>query len=124
MADLSNLRTLFIYNDGITGCIPEELHDVKTNDLDNLGLPFCDDEVESSDCSSGAAVPNPDDNPGLVSDCETLLAVRDTLAGDATLNWSMETPITDWDGITLRGNPERVYTARPPCERARRICPS
>ena len=39
-------------------------------------------------CSTGAAVPNPANNPGLVSDCEALLASRDTLRGDRPLNWS------------------------------------
>ncbi|MYB49249.1 MAG: hypothetical protein F4X72_08300 [Dehalococcoidia bacterium] len=47
-------------------------------------------------------------NTGLIADCETLLASRDTLARDAYLNWSVDTPIADWDGITVRGNPARV----------------
>ena len=53
-------------------------------------------------------MPDPASNPGLVSDCEALLASRDTLAGTATLNWSADTPIADWDGITLEGTPQRV----------------
>ena len=32
-------------------------------------------------CENGVAVPDPTNNPGLVSDCEALLAARDTLAG-------------------------------------------
>ena len=47
-------------------------------------------------------------NTGLVSDCEALLEARDTLAGTGSLNWAEDTPITDWDGITLRGTPSRV----------------
>ena len=39
---------------------------------------------QASACATGGAVPDPDDNPGLVSDCATLLAARDTLAGTAT----------------------------------------
>ena len=62
--------------------------------------------VES--CSRGTVVPNPDDRPELVKDCELLLHIRDTLAGTATLNWSVDTPITDWDGITVGGTPSRV----------------
>ena len=42
-------------------------------------------------------------NPGLVADCETLLAARDTLKGSGTLNWSADTPIANWDGITVGG---------------------
>ena len=55
-------------------------------------------------------------NPGLVSDCETLLATRDVIAspladGELRLNWSSDTPITDWHGIgddSLEGSPTRV----------------
>ena len=59
-------------------------------------------------CSSGVAVPNPDDNPGLLDDCRTLLSVRDTLAGTAALNWSGDVAMSDWDGVTVRGTPRRV----------------
>ena len=63
---------------------------------------------EDADCSSGIAVTDPDDNPGLVSDCEVLLAARDILAGSASLNWSAGLPIEEWDGIRIVGSPERV----------------
>ncbi len=64
----------------------------------------------SSACVTGGAVIDAT-NTGLASDCEALLAWRDTLAGTATLNWSADTPITDWDGIgddSLEGSPKRV----------------
>ena len=63
---------------------------------------------EDADCSSGIAVTDPDDNPGLVSDCEALLAARDILAGSAGLNWSADIPIEEWDGITIGGSFGRV----------------
>ena len=59
-------------------------------------------------CATGGAVSDADNNPGLVSDCEALLAARDTLRGTRTLNWSASTPITSWDGVTLAGVPQRV----------------
>ena len=59
-------------------------------------------------CEQGTAVPNPTDNPGLVSDCTILLAARDTLRGTATLNWSADTAMSAWTGITLSGTPQRV----------------
>ena len=34
-----------------------------------------------------------------MSDCEALLASRDALAGEGTLNWDPETPMGDWDGV-------------------------
>ena len=62
----------------------------------------------SHDCAGGGAVVD-SANTGLISDCEALLEARDTLAGSASLNWSENTPITDWDGIRgLEGSPERV----------------
>ena len=47
-------------------------------------------------------------NAGLVSDCNALLATRDTLRGTAALNWSPDTPIARWNGIALGGSPLRV----------------
>ena len=47
-------------------------------------------------------------NEGIVSDSETLLAVKDSLAGGADLNWSPDIPITSWDGVTVGGTPRRV----------------
>ena len=57
-------------------------------------------DTSSNGCASGSAVTDPANNPGLVSDCETLLASRDALAGQETLNWSGNIPITAWEGIT------------------------
>ena len=58
-------------------------------------------------CENGA-VTDAEDNPGLVTDCELLLRSRDTLAGSATLNWREELAMSEWDGVTLSGTPERV----------------
>ena len=63
-------------------------------------------------CENGTAVPSPADNPGLVADCTALLAAKDTLRGTATLNWSADTAIASWDGITLAGTPQRVTKLR------------
>ena len=68
-------------------------------------------------CENGTAVPSPADNPGLVADCTTLLAAKDTLRGTATLNWSADTAIASWDGITLAGTPQRVTKLRLTYER-------
>ena len=66
--------------------------------------------VVDADCSSGIAVDDPDDTAGLVSDCETLLAARDTLSGSATLNWSADVGMESWDGVAIWGDPMRVIT--------------
>ena len=59
-------------------------------------------------CSGGYVVAKPEKNPGLVQDCETLLRVRDPLAGDAVLNWSADAQISEWGGIVIGGSPPRV----------------
>ena len=64
--------------------------------------------AQSSSCATGTAVTDPDNNPGLVDDCDVLLAARDTLAGDTTLNWSADLAIGAWDGVTVGGTPLRV----------------
>ena len=66
----------------------------------------------TSACATGRAVPDAAKNPGLVSDCEALLVARDPLRGSARLNWSADTPIADWDGLTIGGTPRRVTGLR------------
>ena len=100
LAELSELYRLHLAGNELVGCIPQGLQDVPNNDLHELNLPTCV-------CVEGGAVAD-ESNRGLVSDCNTLLASRDTLTGTATLNWSADIPITDWDGITIGGMPGRV----------------
>ena len=64
--------------------------------------------IAETPCSTRGAVPDPNNNPALVADCDTLLAVRDTLAGNGTLNWSASAPITSWNGVEVGGTPQRV----------------
>ena len=60
-------------------------------------------------CSRDIAVPDPQDNPGLVSDCAFLLAGMDSINGsDRELGWKASIPITEWKGVTLGGDPSRV----------------
>ena len=59
----------------------------------------------TAQCSNGVAVPNPARNPGLVSDCATLLAAKDALEGaDGSLNWSADVGISHWNGVTTTNN--------------------
>ena len=66
------------------------------------------EQAEADTCATGGAVSDAANNPGLVSDCETLLAAKDTLRGTATLNWAVDAPIASWDAITVSGTPRRV----------------
>ena len=59
-------------------------------------------------CDDGIAVADPENNPGLVADCKALLAARDKLAGNDSLNWNADFVIEAWHGITVSGSPRRV----------------
>ena len=78
-----------------------------------LTVEASDDEGETStalvgvavlldECSNGTVVPRPRSNPRLVRDCSMLLASRDTLAGDASLDWSADTDVNDWQGVRVQ----------------------
>ena len=41
-------------------------------------------------------------------DCIALLEGKDELAGTATLDWSVDSAITGWEGVTVAGTPSRV----------------
>ena len=68
--------------------------------------------VDTAPCSEGLVIPNPEENPGLVQDCETLLTIRDTLAGRVDLGWSGQSPISDWGGVTVGGEPSAIRGLR------------
>ena len=63
-------------------------------------------------CSGGYVVAEPESNPGLVRDCETLMGLRDSLAGEALLNWSQSTLIEYWYGVEVGGSLPRVTALR------------
>ena len=59
-------------------------------------------------CNEGFVVPDPEDNSGLVQDCETLLRLRDDLVGSDAVNWNAGAPVKDWEGVVVAGTPLRV----------------
>ena len=59
-------------------------------------------------CAGGYVVPAPEANPGLVRDCETLLAARRALFIGKLVNWGSGSPLAQWDGVTVTGAPPRV----------------
>lgn len=58
--------------------------------------------VDPAVCSLGVVVPDPEANPGLVRDCETLLKSVETLAGDFLFRWGPDRPITRWAGVRVK----------------------
>ena len=59
-------------------------------------------------CRDGYVVPNPKENSGLVQDCQQLLGLRDALFGEDLSNWNPGTPIGQWVGVKVEGEPARV----------------
>ena len=133
--NLEKLSRLRLAGNRFTGCLPAGLAAVRNSDADQLGLETCTDpssagtgydgrmekvdaveprRTSTGDCATGGAAPDAANNPGLVSDCEALLAARAALVGttgNADLNWSADTPMAEWDGIgddSLEGSPPRV----------------
>ena len=63
---------------------------------------------QAAQCRNGTTVPNPTTNTGLVADCDALWAAKDTFRGTITLNWNATTAVSNWQGITVAGTPQRV----------------
>ena len=136
------LRRVSFVNNPLTGCISRALQSklarLSRNDGSAIGqidLPLC--EVASvlaqlepplrnltDGCSRDGAVPDPENNPGLVNDCAVLLEASESLAGAATPpNWSTDRPIGDWEGVELGGVPLRVTSLEVAADLRGRIPP-
>ena len=55
LGSLSNLYRLYLSNNQLTGCVPAGLREVTDNDLDGLGLDFCEAEVPGAPTGLTAA---------------------------------------------------------------------
>ena len=83
-----------------------------------------EDEVPPTrSCVSEGAVPGGADNPDLVLDCEALYTAKNTLTRTVTLKWALDTPISDWEGITVDGTPQRVTEVSLPYKALRGTIP-
>lgn len=65
----------------------------------------------TAQCSNGIAVPDPQNNTGLVQDCAALLAVQSAFTDDPfeSFNWSADIPVSDWNGVGLESTQEGNY---------------
>ena len=132
-------RIAMVYPERLNRTFPyEPLVGLWTPDGSNLGNLVVRDEtgafstagyvprvpVDVAGCTSGTAVPEPAANPGLVHDCETLLGLRDVLAGTAELDWGSDRAISEWDGVVVGGSPPRVHELRLLGRRLRGMIPA
>ena len=107
LSQLADLRAVFLAGNQLTGCAPPGLPVV---DREELGLPECEaaGPGDVTGCSTASVAPEPAANPGLVADCEALLAASEVLDPLGTLNWSADLPLAHWDGVKVAGTPPRV----------------
>ncbi len=102
LSRLTNLWVLWLGGNQLGGCMPRFLDSRGGNDLAALGMPFCSHQARLDACRESQALAAQRENEGLIRDCAALLEIRDRLAGDATLNWSAQLPIEEWEGIVVR----------------------
>ena len=121
LGNLSDLQLFLMRDNQLSGCIPSILRSLAQDydDLFQLGLPFCDEMPPTptpftSACFNRMSVSTTTivgryvdpmntsalEDSGLVADCVTLLAIRDTL-GATSLNWRADLPIDQWQGVTV-----------------------
>ena len=89
---LGRLESLWLRENRLTGPVPPELFAIPAHDLSHQLL-----------CAPASRL-----SPPLLNDCTLLLALKETLAGEAELNWSEALPLNEWQGVTVRGPPARV----------------
>ena len=77
-------------------------------DLDVLDASGAEGAGDVRVCAAGRVVAYPNAHPELVRDCETLLGLRETLAGSAELNWWGRHDLIAWRGVAVGGRPTRV----------------
>ena len=126
LAALANVQEMRLSGNLLSGCIPDELQAVEDNDFDWLPFGFCSDTEyvpkTTDDCFYATQFFRPPGPfPGLVNDCATLLAAKDTLDPAGELNWTPALPVNEWRNVSatttgfgyiLQGYPSRLRWRR------------
>ena len=115
LAGLGNLDELWLRNNRLTGPVPAalgrlDLSVLRLSGNDFHSIPPGLVAVPDYDLVHRFCLPLPPAGSALFDDCALLLAVRDTLAGGAELNWSVALPMGEWRGVAV-GGPEGRVTA-------------
>ena len=115
LAKLSNLEKLWLRGNRLTGPVPPQLREIDSLHLvrlagNDLAHPIPPElyELDLELLDELFCRRSPRMNPELLGDCTLLLAVRDTLADEARLNWSEDVHIGFWQGVSTGGSPRRV----------------
>ena len=93
LGSLSSLDSLLLVNNQFSGCIPAALRDVEYNDLDELGLSYCDDAT-STPTPTPTTAPTPTSTPvvGKLPTDDPPLNFRVTGFGADHIGLAWETP--------------------------------
>ena len=75
-------------------------------------------------CQGSSVVPNPRTNTELVDDCGVLLEIKDALAGTGSLNWSADTALSGWNGVSTGESPKRVTSLSLPSRSLSGVIPA
>ena len=114
LAKLENLDKLWLKHNRLTGAVPAALGELDLSVLRLSGNGFdsvppvlaavADHDLVRMRFSTLM----PPTSPDLFEDRAVLLAVKDTLAGDASLDWRSAVPVGLWQGVTVDGPKGRV----------------
>ena len=82
-------------------------HTATSTDSDYSGITIASVTATESDnalCKADSTAISAYSGAGIVADCNTLLGLMDELRDTASLNWSADTAMASWDGITVSGD--------------------
>ncbi len=115
LGGMERLVSLRLEGNRFTGPVPPELAGLENlsflrlagNDL-HRPFPPALREIVDHDLDTPAFCRPRKIDPGLQADCALLLTARDSLAGPAPLNWHVDVPVDDWQGVTVDRSRGRV----------------
>ena len=104
---------LTMARDGTDVRVLEGLKRLYNKDILSPGPEEPEEHVSPQSCSAGLIVPELEENPGLVEDCEALLRAwpeldRRNVLSEGEYGWSKDVPLAEWGGVTIGGEPLRI----------------
>ena len=109
LASIPNLNSLYLVGSQLSGCIPASLRSVTNNDLNSLGLLFCDEPTLTPTVTDTPTVTPTPTATTNAADAEraALVALYNATDGDNWTNndnWLSEEPLGNWHGVTTDEN--------------------
>ena len=115
LGKLAQLDNLWLANNYLTGAVPPRLEafgaqafGLVTEEARRSMLTGQEQERTVSNLTRAVFCQPGQIDADLLADCNVLLAVKDTLAGNAPLNWRRDVPIASWRGVIVAGPTGRV----------------